>query len=329
MLKQSYGILLSIIVHIAIFIIPFSFSVPQDTEKTGKELKLIAITQTVPEEPQGKEKNNKCQCSNCDCNKQEVSSQQPKLQAIATLKKPEKRSVKLKEKQVKSQKEHVKPEEKPVKSEVIKKTIEPRKKLKPKKRIQQKQKKQTHSVKKISPINELHRTKKEPESAEKWKSKESKWVKTLPDINDSAEKNNFYISAAHKGKSGDQKSQEKRQKSNRQGTKEKSENKAEVVAKKSSVEREFGFHEGPAFLHQSLPKYPRQAKRRGKEGVVILKLTIDEKGRLTNVQVIQDPGYGLAQAAIEAVKKSTFTPAKDKGQPVTCRCLLPIKFVLR
>ena len=83
-------------------------------------------------------------------------------------------------------------------------------------------------------------------------------------------------------------------------------------------------------MRQSMPQYPRQARRLGKEGVVVLKLFIDENGRLVNVQVVKDPGYGLAEAAaVEAVKSSSFQPAKHIGTPVACRCLLPVKFVLR
>ena len=40
--------------------------------------------------------------------------------------------------------------------------------------------------------------------------------------------------------------------------------------------------------------------------------------------------YGRSlQAAVDAVKKSTFKPAMEGGKPVACRCLLPVKFVLR
>ncbi|HLC15314.1 MAG TPA: TonB family protein [Thermodesulfovibrionia bacterium] len=106
--------------------------------------------------------------------------------------------------------------------------------------------------------------------------------------------------------------------------------KSTVEAKKQPVDVSFGSREGPRFLRQSMPQYPRQARRRGKEGVVVLKLFIDENGRLVNVQVVKDPGYDLAEAAVEAVKSSTFQPAKGrKGESVACRCLLPVKFVLR
>lgn len=316
MLKQFYGFLLSVIVHVAIFSIPFSFLIPQHTEKKDKELKLLAIVQNVSEEPKVKEENNECQCDNCDCNKHDINPQQPESQAAEILKNSE-------EKPVKPDENQVKPKKKQIKSKVRKKKAEPRKKLESKKKIQQQQKKIT------MPKKDIQLRKKEPESVKIMKRKESKLDKPFSDIKSSTENNRSFTSIAQEGVAEAKKTQEMEQKSSRHYPIGKSENKAKAVAKKSSVERKFGSREGPAFLHQSIPKYPRQAKRRGKEGAVILKLFIDEKGHLVKVQVVQDPGYGLGQAAVVAVKKSTFVPAKDRGQPVACRCLLPVKFVLR
>ena len=310
MFKQSYGLLLSIIVHIAIFLIPFSFTVTQIVDKKDEELKLLAIVQTVPEKPQGKKENNDCPCENCNCEKQDVNLKQPESQKKAVLKKPA---------------------EKPVQPQVKKKKTESRKKTEPKKKKTQKPRKRIQVVKKKTlPKKEPPQPKKEPEPARTWKQEETKWDNSLPYKNGTTENKSSSTSTTHNGTPDTQKPQGKYQTSGGQGAKGKSSNKAKVSAKKfTSVERKFGLHEGPGFLHQSVPKYPRQAKRRGKEGVVILKLTIDEKGRLINVKVIKDPGYGLAQAAVAAVKKSTFYPAKDRGKPVVCRCLLPVKFVLR
>ncbi|MEW6162511.1 MAG: energy transducer TonB [Nitrospirota bacterium] len=91
---------------------------------------------------------------------------------------------------------------------------------------------------------------------------------------------------------------------------------------------EFGSAEGPKFLHRELPSYPLIARRMGKEGRVILRLTIDKRGKLLNVEVIENAGYGFTEAAIEAVKRSTFLPAKRDGKPIASRALLPIRFIL-
>jgi TonB family protein len=90
----------------------------------------------------------------------------------------------------------------------------------------------------------------------------------------------------------------------------------------------FGSKESPRFLRREMPIYPLMARKLGKDGKVILRLTIDEKGNLLNVEVIEKGGYGFTEAAMEAVKKSTFLPAKKDGKPIASRALLPIRFQL-
>jgi len=97
----------------------------------------------------------------------------------------------------------------------------------------------------------------------------------------------------------------------------------------SLVETRLGASVAPAFLHREMPVYPMVARKLGREGKVVLKLSIDEKGNLLNVEVIDTAGYGFTEAAVEAVKKSTFLPAKKDGKPIASRALLPIRFVLK
>jgi TonB family protein len=90
----------------------------------------------------------------------------------------------------------------------------------------------------------------------------------------------------------------------------------------------FGAFVAPAFLHREIPIYPLMARKLGREGRVMLKLTIDEKGNLSDIEAIEKAGFGLTEAAVEAVKKSTFLPAKKNGKPIASRALLPIRFLL-
>jgi protein TonB len=94
------------------------------------------------------------------------------------------------------------------------------------------------------------------------------------------------------------------------------------------IETRFGASVAPAFLHREMPVYPMMARKLNQEGRVMLKLTIDEKGNLSDVEVIKKAGYGFTEAAVEAVKKSTFLPAKKDGKPIASRALLPIRFRL-
>jgi protein TonB len=91
----------------------------------------------------------------------------------------------------------------------------------------------------------------------------------------------------------------------------------------------FGSASGPSFLQRVLPAYPLVARRFNREGKVVLRLTINEYGSLTNIEVLEDPGYGLAFAAVEAVKKSRYNPARHGGRPVMAKAILPVRFTLQ
>lgn len=94
------------------------------------------------------------------------------------------------------------------------------------------------------------------------------------------------------------------------------------------VDAPFGAGNGPRFARKSLPKYPRLARELGKEGTVLLRLTIDERGRLLEVEVMRRAGSGFDEEAVRAVRDSSFSPARVNGMPVRCRAQLPIRFVL-
>jgi protein TonB len=98
---------------------------------------------------------------------------------------------------------------------------------------------------------------------------------------------------------------------------------------KPLLDVEFGSTNAPQFLHREMPVYPLMARRFGREGRVLLRLTIDENGRLLNIEVLERAGFGFTEAAIEAVKKSTFRPAMQDGRPVLSKALLPVSFKLR
>jgi protein TonB len=91
----------------------------------------------------------------------------------------------------------------------------------------------------------------------------------------------------------------------------------------------FGSASGPSFMQRVLPAYPMVARRFNREGKVILRLTIDTGGSLVSVEVLEDPGYGFAAAAVDAVKRSRFCPARHEGRPVTAKAILPIRFTLQ
>lgn len=105
--------------------------------------------------------------------------------------------------------------------------------------------------------------------------------------------------------------------------------KIEEEAKKPVEEAKSDSFDAPQFIHKEIPQYPFLARKLKKEGRVLLRLTIDENGKVLNIEVLEDTGYGFAQAAIEAVKKSIFRPATRNGVPVQSKALLPVVFKLK
>lgn len=95
------------------------------------------------------------------------------------------------------------------------------------------------------------------------------------------------------------------------------------------VETRFGEMGAPAFIHREMPVYPIMARRLGKEGRVILKLLIDRSGKLQKVEVVEFAGFGFTEAAIAAVKNSTYLPASRNGEKITTKALIPIRFHLQ
>ena len=75
-------------------------------------------------------------------------------------------------------------------------------------------------------------------------------------------------------------------------------------------------------------EYPKMAMKQGIEGVVYLELFIDESGNIRRINVLKDPGYGFAEAAIAALDGVTCKPALVNDKPVAVRFRYPVRFVL-
>ena len=75
------------------------------------------------------------------------------------------------------------------------------------------------------------------------------------------------------------------------------------------------------------PEYPKTARAEGKTGTVILKVIIRADGSVAEVKVMrgEEP---FASAAVEAVKKWKYSPARFKGQAITVYQMVTIPFRL-
>lgn len=78
------------------------------------------------------------------------------------------------------------------------------------------------------------------------------------------------------------------------------------------------------------PAYPPQARRLGEEGTVLLRVELDEQGRVDHIRIQNSSGYNrLDEAAIAAVRNWRCQAAMQQGRPVRAVALQPFRFVLQ
>lgn len=81
--------------------------------------------------------------------------------------------------------------------------------------------------------------------------------------------------------------------------------------------------------YQVLPRYPESARRQGVQGITELKIHILSDGSVAEVLVARSAGHQeLDEAALEAVKRWRFEPARRGREPVAVWALVPIRFRL-
>ncbi len=78
-----------------------------------------------------------------------------------------------------------------------------------------------------------------------------------------------------------------------------------------------------------LPDYPRQARREYWEGRVVINVAVAPEGHAASVAVRHSSGHAiLDQAALDAVRRWRFEPARRGGVPVAAAVDVPIRFRL-
>jgi protein TonB len=82
--------------------------------------------------------------------------------------------------------------------------------------------------------------------------------------------------------------------------------------------------EGMVIYHPA-PEYPQMARIAHISGDVLLKVTIDRTGRVTNVVAMQGHPI-LIQSAINAVKQWKYRPYVFNGEPVEVECTVKVKY---
>ena len=86
---------------------------------------------------------------------------------------------------------------------------------------------------------------------------------------------------------------------------------------------------GVAYQKTALPKYPKSARNKRQEGLVILAVNVNSQGDACSVNVKQSSGFEvLDKAAEQSVAEWKFVPAMQGGEPVASWVDVPVRFTL-
>jgi len=85
----------------------------------------------------------------------------------------------------------------------------------------------------------------------------------------------------------------------------------------------------PKYAENPKPLYPLEARKKGYEGEVVLRVEVLSNGRVNQVEVKKSSGYELLdRSALHTVKGWKFIPAKKGESPIPLWVNIPIKFTL-
>jgi TonB family protein len=86
----------------------------------------------------------------------------------------------------------------------------------------------------------------------------------------------------------------------------------------------------PKYAENPKPLYPREARKKGYQGEVMLKVEVLANGQVGRVEVKKSSGYELLdRSASTAVKQWKFTPAKKGKETIPFWVNIPIKFQIK
>ena len=78
------------------------------------------------------------------------------------------------------------------------------------------------------------------------------------------------------------------------------------------------------------PRYPRRARQRGIEGEILLRITVNAKGRSSGIEVLESSGHDvLDKAAVDALKNWHFQPGRRGTKAVKASMDMPVVFRLQ
>jgi protein TonB len=82
-----------------------------------------------------------------------------------------------------------------------------------------------------------------------------------------------------------------------------------------------------AYLNNPAPTYPAASRRAGEQGKVLLRVRVDAKGDVEEIQLQASSGFArLDEAALSAVRRWRFSPARMGDRAVAGWAIVPVTF---
>ena len=174
--------------------------------------------------------------------------------------------------------------------------------------------------KRISSVREEERPREESPAKEatvEWtdfgppKDDESLWIKTAPPLQESPP-SPVVIPSLEEAKGYSERGMQ--------------EEKIQVAKGVSLFERETSFAH-PRYLNNPKPIYPQEAKQRGYQGEVTLRVEVLASGQVGQIEIRRSSGHEiLDRSALATVKQWQFVPAKREKESIPLWVNIPIKF---
>jgi len=84
----------------------------------------------------------------------------------------------------------------------------------------------------------------------------------------------------------------------------------------------------PKVLDRTRPNYTEDARRHKVQGIVVLGVRINERGRTSSGIIMSGLGFGLDKEALNVINHMTMSPAMLNGRPVPVTIFVTVTFSL-
>jgi TonB family protein len=85
----------------------------------------------------------------------------------------------------------------------------------------------------------------------------------------------------------------------------------------------------PKLRSKEEPRYSTAARVMKLHGAVLFSLVIDRDGKVRNIRIVRGIGFGLDEAAYDAIKRWKFKPSTLEGQPIAVTANTEVNFRIR